>query len=86
MIKGGIYIYPTSSKSPKGKLRLLECNPMAFIVEQAGGKASDGFRIMEIEPKELHERVPFFCGSYNMVEKQRNSCLRQNLVNTSLQQ
>jgi fructose-1,6-bisphosphatase I len=71
MIKGGIYFYPTSSKSPKGKLRLLyECNPMAFIVEQAGGKASDGFgRIMEIEPKELHERVPFFCGSYNMVEK-----------------
>lgn len=71
MIKGGIYIYPTSSKAPKGKLRLLyECNPMAFIVEQAGGKASDGFgRIMEIEPRELHERVPFFCGSYNMVEK-----------------
>ncbi len=71
MVKGGIYFYPTSSKSPKGKLRLLyECNPMAFIVEQAGGKASDGFgRIMEIEPKELHERVPFFCGSYNMVEK-----------------
>jgi fructose-1,6-bisphosphatase I len=71
MIKGGIYIYPTSSKAPKGKLRLLyECNPMAFIAEQAGGKASDGFgRIMEIEPKELHQRVPFFCGSYNMVEK-----------------
>ncbi|MFT5253747.1 MAG: fructose-1,6-bisphosphatase I [Flavobacteriales bacterium] len=71
MIKGGIYIYPTSSKAPKGKLRLLyECNPMAFIVEQAGGKASDGFgRIMEIKPTELHERVPFFCGSFNMVEK-----------------
>jgi fructose-1,6-bisphosphatase I len=71
MIKGGIYIYPTSSKSPKGKLRLLyECNPMAFIAEQAGGKASDGFtRIMEIQPKELHERVPFFCGSINMVNK-----------------
>ncbi len=71
MIKGGIYIYPTSSKSPKGKLRLLyECNPMAFITEQAGGKASDGFgRIMEIQPTELHQRVPFFCGSYNMVEK-----------------
>ncbi len=71
MIKGGIYIYPTSSKAPKGKLRLLyECNPMAFIVEQAGGKASDGFgSIMEIVPTELHERVPFFCGSYNMVEK-----------------
>ena len=71
MIKGGIYIYPTSSKAPKGKLRLLyECNPMAFIAEQAGGKASDGFnRIMEIQPTELHQRVPFFCGSLNMVEK-----------------
>jgi len=71
MIKGGIYIYPTSSKAPKGKLRLLyECNPMAFLAEQAGGKASDGFnRIMEIQPTELHQRVPFFCGSKNMVEK-----------------
>jgi fructose-1,6-bisphosphatase I len=49
---------------------LYECNPMAFIVEQAGGKASDGFdRIMEIQPTELHERVPFFCGSIKMVEK-----------------
>lgn len=71
MIKGGIYIYPTSSKAPKGKLRLLyECNPMAFLAEQAGGKASDGYnRIMEIQPTELHQRVPFFCGSLNMVEK-----------------
>ena len=71
MIKGGIYIYPTSSKAPKGKLRLLyECNPMAFIAEQAGGKASNGFgRIMEIQPSELHERVPFFCGRANMVLK-----------------
>lgn len=71
MIKGGIYIYPTSSKSPNGKLRLLyECNPMAFIAEQAGGKASDGYgRIMEINPSELHQRVPFFCGSENMVAK-----------------
>ncbi len=71
MIKGGIYIYPTSSKAPKGKLRLLyECNPMAFIAEQAGGKASDGYsRILEIKPTELHQRVPFFCGSKNMVLK-----------------
>jgi fructose-1,6-bisphosphatase I len=71
MIKGGVYLYPTSSKAIKGKLRLLyECNPMAFIVEQAGGKASDGInRVMEIEPTELHERTAFFCGSYNMVEK-----------------
>lgn len=71
MIKGGIYIYPTSSKAPDGKLRLMyECNPMAFITEQAGGKASDGFRrILELKPTELHQRVPFFCGSKKMVEK-----------------
>ncbi len=71
MIKGGIYMYPKSTKNPKGKLRLLyECNPMAFIAEQANGKASDGFtRIMDIEPTELHERVPFICGSKNMVDK-----------------
>ena len=71
MIKGGIYIYPKSSKANNGKLRLLyECNPMAFIAEQAGGKASDGFgRIMEVQPTELHQRIPFFCGSSKMVEK-----------------
>ncbi len=71
MIKGGIYMYPTSNIATKGKLRLLyECNPMAFIAEQAGGKASDGYRrIMEIEPTELHQRVPFFCGNTKMVEK-----------------
>ncbi|AKH95426.1 MULTISPECIES: class 1 fructose-bisphosphatase [Elizabethkingia] len=71
MLKGGIYIYPSTSQSPQGKLRLLyECNPMAFLAEQAGGKASDGFkRIMEIEPTELHQRVPFFCGSAAMVTK-----------------
>ena len=71
MIKGGIYIYPETSKAPNGKLRLLyECNPMAYIAEQAGGRASDGFqRIMEIEPTELHQRVPFFCGSKNMITK-----------------
>jgi fructose-1,6-bisphosphatase I len=71
MIKGGIYMYPTSTIGPKGKLRLLyECNPMAFIAEQAGGKASDGYkRIMDLEPTELHERVPFFCGSTQMVHE-----------------
>jgi len=71
MIKGGIYMYPKSSKTSNGKLRLLyECNPMAFLAEQAGGLASDGFhRIMDIQPKELHQRVPFFCGSKHMVEK-----------------
>ncbi|WP_047418511.1 class 1 fructose-bisphosphatase [Cellulophaga sp. Hel_I_12] len=71
MIKGGIYMYPKSSVASEGKLRLLyECNPMAFIAEQANGLASDGKRrIMEIEPTELHQRVPFFCGSRKMVEK-----------------
>ncbi len=69
MIKGGIYMYPKSSKTSNGKLRLLyECNPMAFIAEQANGKASDGeTRILDIKPTELHERVPFFCGSKKMV-------------------
>ncbi|HLV15060.1 MAG TPA: class 1 fructose-bisphosphatase [Xanthomarina sp.] len=71
MIKGGIYLYPKSSKTQNGKLRLLyECNPMAFLAEEANGKASDGFtRILDIEPTELHQRVPFICGSKNMVEK-----------------
>jgi fructose-1,6-bisphosphatase I len=69
LIKGGIYIYPTTARSPNGKLRLLyECNPMAFIVEQAGGVASDGFnRILEIEPTELHQRTAIFIGSEHMV-------------------
>ncbi|EAS20944.1 fructose-1, 6-bisphosphatase [Flavobacteria bacterium BBFL7] len=71
MIKGGIYMYPQSAKASNGKLRLLyECNPMAFIAEQAGGTASDGHtRIMDLKPTELHQRVPFFCGSKNMVAK-----------------
>ena len=71
MIKGGIFLYPGSSKYPDGKLRLLyECNPFAFLAEQANGKASDGFRrILDIKPEELHQRVPFFCGSKNMVKK-----------------
>ncbi|MCX2451578.1 class 1 fructose-bisphosphatase [Pedobacter sp. PLR] len=93
LIKGGIYIYPTTAKSPNGKLRLLyECNPMAFIVEQAGGVASDGFnRILEIEPTELHQRSSIFIGSKEMVnmaegmmaefsaEKNVNTVTTQNL-------
>ncbi len=71
MIKGGIYIYPQSTNNPKGKLRLLyECNPMAFLAEQSNGMATDGYqRIMDIKPTELHQRVPFFCGSKNMMTK-----------------
>lgn len=71
LIKGGIYIYPNVPAAPEGRLRLLyECNPLAFIAEQAGGLATTGRkRILEIEPKELHERAPLFIGSKNMVEK-----------------
>ena len=71
MIKGGIYIYPTTSSSPNGKLRLLyENNPLSFLCEQAGGKASNGFeRIMEIKPESIHQRTPLFIGSKKMVEK-----------------
>ena len=69
MIKGGIYLYPQSQNYPNGKLRLLyECNPMAFLAEQANGSASDGYkRILEIQPNSLHQRVPFVCGSSKMV-------------------
>lgn len=71
LIKGGIFIYPGTTKQPKGKLRLLyECCPVAYIAEQAGGKASDGFnRIMEVQPKTLHQRAPLFVGPKSMVEK-----------------
>lgn len=72
LIKGGIFLYPSSSLHPSGKLRLLyECNPMAFLAEQAGGLAISGVqeRVLDIEPHELHQRVPFFVGSRNMVQK-----------------
>ena len=71
LLKGGIFMYPESRKSPEGKLRLMyECFPLAFIVEQAGGKATDGHRrIMEIVPTDLHQRSPLFIGSKNMVDK-----------------
>jgi fructose-1,6-bisphosphatase I len=70
LIKGGVYLYPTGTMAPNGKLRLLyECNPLAFIVEQAGGTATNGKqRILELQPSELHERVPFFIGSPEMVD------------------
>jgi fructose-1,6-bisphosphatase I len=71
LLKGGIFIYPSTAKSPKGKLRLLyECNPLAFVIEQAGGKASDGERrILELAPTSLHQRTPLFIGSARMVSQ-----------------
>lgn len=69
LLKGGIFMYPKTSDSVDGKLRLVyECNPMAYIVEQAGGRATNGKqRIMEIQPDELHQRTPIFIGSEDMV-------------------
>jgi fructose-1,6-bisphosphatase I len=80
LIKGGIFLYPGTRANPNGKLRLLyECSPIAFLAEQAGGKASDGFRrVMEIVPETLHQRCPFFTGPKWMVEK-----VEQYLQNSS---
>jgi fructose-1,6-bisphosphatase I len=71
LIKGGIFMYPADKKNPLGKLRLqYECNPMALIVEAAGGVADyGGGRILDIEPTELHQRTPIYIGSKKMVEK-----------------
>jgi fructose-1,6-bisphosphatase I len=71
LIKGGIFMYPSTIDKPKGKLRLLyECNPFAFIVEVAGGKATNGKeRILDVQPTELHQRSALFIGSKNMMEE-----------------
>jgi fructose-1,6-bisphosphatase I len=71
LIKGGVYIYPTTASAPEGKLRLVyECNPLAFIIEQAGGRATNGFdRILDLEVTEIHQRSSIFIGSKNMVIK-----------------
>jgi fructose-1,6-bisphosphatase I len=71
LIKGGIFMYPGTMDKPSGKLRLLyECNPFAFIVEVAGGKATDGRQsILEVIPTELHQRSPLFIGSKKMMEE-----------------
>jgi len=71
LLKGGIFIYPVTASAPNGKLRLVyECNPMAFIIEQAGGRATDGnCRILDLEVTELHQRSPIFIGSEQMVRQ-----------------
>jgi len=70
MMKGGIYLYPSTGKAPNGKLRLLyECNALAFIAEQSGGMATNGKeRILDIQPTSFHQRTPLYIGSVNMVE------------------
>lgn len=69
LIKGGIFMYPGTKDKPEGKLRLMyECNPFAFIVEMAGGKATDGKnRILDIQPTDMHQRAPLFLGSREMM-------------------
>lgn len=71
LLMGGVFIYPQTAAQPNGKLRLMyECNPISFIIEQAGGKASTGGeRILELKPTELHQRVPAIIGSTKMVDK-----------------
>ena len=72
LLKGGIYMYPSTIKRPNGKLRLLyECNPLAMVIEEAGGEAltSSGERILDLQPKSIHQRVPLYIGSENMVNE-----------------
>jgi fructose-1,6-bisphosphatase I len=85
LLYGGIFMYPADKKYTNGKLRLLyEANPLAFIVEQAGGRATDGKqRIMEIEPTNLHQRTPLFIGSEEDVleaESHLNSGIENNIA------
>lgn len=81
LIKGGIFLYPADSKSPNGKLRLLyECNPMAFLAEAAGGLATTGTeRILNLVPNALHQRVPIFIGSKDLVNAAL-ACLEKDLA------
>ena len=71
LIKGGIFLYPATTDRPEGKLRLqYECNPFAFILEVAGGRATNGKqRLLDVQPGDLHQRSPFFIGSKNMMEE-----------------
>lgn len=71
LLKGGLYVYPANTRDPHGKLRLMyEANPLGFIVEQAGGKASTGTdRILDVEPDALHQRTPVYIGAKRMVER-----------------
>jgi fructose-1,6-bisphosphatase I len=71
LLKGGIFIYPSTEKDPNGKLRMMyECNPMSFLIEQAGGKSTNGIdRLLDQVAGSLHQRTPIFIGSTNMVDK-----------------
>ncbi|MCB0503939.1 MAG: class 1 fructose-bisphosphatase [Cyclobacteriaceae bacterium] len=85
LLKGGIYVYPSISKSPNGKLRLMyECNTLAMLAEEAGGMATDGTnRILDIVPSDIHQQVPFFVGSKHMVERARELIEDAKMVRSS---
>lgn len=76
ILTGGIFLYPPSIIYPEGKLRLVyECNPISFIIEQAGGVATDGRnRILTLKPDALHQRSPFYCGSTEMISQLVGMC------------
>lgn len=82
LLYGGIFMYPADSRSPHGKLRLMyECNPMSFIVEAAGGRASNGKqRILEVKPTSLHQRTPIFIGSEDDVKKVEEFMAKEELI------
>lgn len=82
LLYGGIFMYPADSRNPNGKLRLMyECNPMAFIVEAAGGRATNGTqRILEVKPSTLHQRTPIFIGSEEDVNKVEEFMAKEELV------
>ena len=85
LLKGGLYIYPATQKSPNGKLRLMyEANPLAFIAEQAGGAASTGnSRILEIVPDKLHQRTPVYIGSLDMVRTAQQFLANEHSVDNA---
>ncbi|GAB4288613.1 MAG: class 1 fructose-bisphosphatase [Ignavibacteriaceae bacterium] len=84
LLYGGIFMYPADSRHPNGKLRLMyECNPMAFLVESAGGRATNGKqRILDIQPDSIHQRVPIFIGSIQDVKKVEEFMAKEELVST----
>ena len=83
LLYGGIFMYPADSKHKEGKLRLMiECNPMAFIVEAAGGRATNGKkRILEIQPESLHQRTPLFIGSEEDVKMAEDFMAKEEVTN-----
>jgi fructose-1,6-bisphosphatase I len=82
LLKGGVFLYPEMSDAPQGKLRLLyECNPMAFIAEQAGGSATNGRKnILDLEPEKLHQRTPLYIGNRNEVKLLEDFLARHSSV------